>query len=176
VSQVFDGQDEFVVAQVIMQHAAGPPSRDEVGEQLKMIADAEHRVDMAKPKADQLAAALKGGQSLEDAAKALGLTPVAVQTNRAQPDPRFSGAPELLGMLFSAPRGKILGPIRSSQGWLFARAEGVMAAPDTMFNDALKGQLTNEVLSKRQRTFFDGYLEKLRTNSQITDARGSSSN
>lgn len=176
VSQVFDGQDEFVVAQVIMQHAAGPPSRDEVGEQLKLIADAEHRVDMAKPKADQLAAALKGGQSLEDAAKALGLTPVAVQTNRAQPDPRFSGAPELLGMLFSAPRGKILGPIRSSQGWMFARAEGVTAAPDTMFNDALKGQLTNEVLSKRQRTFFDGYLEKLRTNSQITDARSSSSN
>lgn len=176
VSQVFDGQDEFVIAQVTMQHAAGPPSRDEVGEQLKLIADAEHRVDMAKPKADQLAAALKGGQSLEDAAKALGLTPVAVQTNRAQPDPRFSGAPELLGMLFGAPRGKILGPVRSSQGWLFARAEGVTAAPDTMFNDALKGQLTNEVLSKRQRTFFDGYLEKLRTSSQITDARTSSSN
>lgn len=176
VSQVFDGQDEFVIAQVTMQHAAGPPSRDEVGEQLKLIADAEHRVDMAKPKADQLAAALKGGQSLEDAAKALGLTPVAVQTNRAQPDPRFSGAPELLGMLFGAPRGKILGPVRSSQGWLFARAEGVTAAPDTMFNDALKGQLTNEVLSKRQRTFFDGFLEKLRTSSQITDARTSSSN
>ncbi len=171
VSPVFDGQDEFAIVQVAMQHAAGPPSRDEVGEQIKMIADAEHRVDMAKGKADQMAAAIKGGQSLEDAAKALGLTAVAVQTNRAQPDPRFSGAPELLGMLFGAPRGKILGPIRSSQGWLFARAEGVTAAPDTMLNDALKGQLTNEVLSKRQRTFFDGYLERLRSSAQVSDQR-----
>jgi peptidyl-prolyl cis-trans isomerase D len=171
VSPVFDGQDEFVIVQCVMQHLAGPPSRDEVGEQIKMIADAEHRVDMAKPKADQMAAALKGGQSLEDVAKGLGLTPVALQTNRAQPDPRLSGAPELLGMLFSAPRGKIIGPIRSSQGWLFARAEGVMAAPDTMLNDQLKGQLTNEVLSKRQRTFFDGYLEKLRSTAQVSDLR-----
>lgn len=171
VSQVFESPDEFVVAQVVMQHAAGPPSREEVGEQLKMLADAEHRVDMAKPKADQVATALKGGQSLEDAAKSLGLTLVPVRTNRAQPDPRLSGAPELLGMLFSAPRGKIIGPVRSSQGWLFARAEGVTAAPDTMMNDQLKGQLTNEVLSKRQRTFFDGFIEKLRAASQIDDAR-----
>ena len=171
VSPVFDGQDEFAIVQVAMQHAAGPPSRDEVGEQLKMIADAEHRVDMVKGKADQMAAAIKSGQSLEDAAKALGLTPVAVQTNRAQPDPHFSGAPELLGMLFSAPRGKVVGPVRSSQGWLFARAEGVTAAPDTMLNDILKGQLTNEVLSKRQRTFFDGYLERLRSSAQVSDQR-----
>ena len=171
VSQVFESPDEFVVAQVVMQHAAGPPSRDEVGEQLKMLADAEHRVDMAKPKADQVVAALKGGQSLEDAAKALGLTVMPLQTNRAQPDPRLSGAPELLGMLYSAPKGKVLGPIRTSQGWLFARAEGVTAAPDTLLNDQLKGQITNEVLSKRQRTFFDGFIEKLRSAAQIDDAR-----
>jgi parvulin-like peptidyl-prolyl isomerase len=172
VSQVFEGQDEYVVVSVVMQHPAGPPSREEIGEQLKPIADAEYRVDLAKPRADQLAAAIKSGQTLEAAAKALGLTPTAVATTLGQPDPRLSGAPELLGMLFAAPRGKVLGPIRSSQGWLFARVDGMTAAPDTMFNDQLRGQLTNEIMSRRQRSFFDGLVEKLRVNAQVADLRG----
>lgn len=176
VSPVFEGQDEFVVVQVAMQHPAGPPTRAEVGDQLKLIADAEHRVDVAKPRADQIAAAIKGGRSLEDAAKAAGLTPVALQTSRQQPDPRLAGAPEMIGMLFGVPRGKVIGPVRSSQGWLFARVDGVAAPPDTLFNDQLRGQLTNEVLQRRQRSFFDGYLEKLRAGSQISDARGQGAN
>lgn len=172
VSPVFESSDEFAIVQCIMQHAAGAPTREEVGEQLKMIADAEARVDMAKPKADALAAAIKGGQTLEAAAAAAGLQAVPVQTNRATPDPRLSGAPELVGMLFGAPAGKVIGPIRSSQGWMFARVEGISAAPDTMFNDALKGQITNEVLNKRQRGFFDSFVEKLRGASKISDLRG----
>jgi parvulin-like peptidyl-prolyl isomerase len=75
-------------------------------------------------------------------------------------------------MLFAAPRGKVLGPVRSSQGWLFARVDGMTAAPDTMFNDQLRGQLTNEIMSRRQRSFFDGLIEKLRTNAQVADLRG----
>lgn len=172
VSPVWESSDEFAIVQCVMQHAAGAPTRDEVGEQLKMIADAEARVDMAKPRADALAAAIKGGQSLEDAAKAAGLPVVAISTSRAQPDPRLSGAPELVGMLFSVPRGKIIGPIRSSQGWMFARAEGVSAAPDSLFNDQTKGQITNEVLNRRQRGFFDSFVEKLRGASKISDLRG----
>jgi parvulin-like peptidyl-prolyl isomerase len=175
VSPVYEGQDEFVIVSVAMQHAAGPPSRDEMGEQLKMIADAEHRVDLARPRADGIAAAVKSGKTLEDAARAAGLPATAIAsltTNLQQPDPRLSGAPELLGMLFAAPRGKVLGPVRSSQGWLFARVDGMTAAPDTMFNDQLRGQLTNEIMSRRQRSFFDGLIEKLRTNAQVADLRG----
>jgi parvulin-like peptidyl-prolyl isomerase len=172
VSPVFEGQDEFVVVSVVMQHPAGPPSRDEIGEQLKLISDAEHRVDLAKPRADQVAAAIKAGQTLEAAAKAAGLTTTAIATTLQQPDPHLSGAPELLGMLYSAPHGKVIGPVRSSQGWLFARVDGMTAAPDTMFNDQLRGQLTNEIMSSRQRAFFDGLVEKLRANAQVADLRG----
>jgi peptidyl-prolyl cis-trans isomerase D len=172
VSPVFEGQDEYVIVSVAMQHPAGPPSRDEIGEQLKILADAEHRVDLAKPRADQVAAAIRSGQTLEAAAKAAGLTPTPITTNLQQPDQHLSGAPELLGMLFSAPRGKVLGPVRSSQGWLFARVDGMTAAPDTMLNDQLRGQLTTDIMSRRQRTFFDGLVEKLRTDAQVTDLRG----
>src|SRR5262249_38252827 len=74
----FEGGEESVVTQVAMQRLAGPPSRDEVGDQLKLIADAEHRVDLAKPRADSVVAALKAGGSLEDAAKVVRVTPAAV--------------------------------------------------------------------------------------------------
>ena len=173
ISPVFESGDEFALAQSSMQHAAGAPSRDEVGDQLKMMADLEARVDQSKSRADALATAIKGGQSLEDAAKAAGLQAMALQTNRSQPDPRLSGAPEMLGMLYSAPAGKVIGPVRTSQGWLFARVDGVTAAADTLFNAQLKGQITNDVLNRRQRGFFDGYIGKLRASSQVSDLRTS---
>jgi len=171
VSPVFEGEDEFVIVQVATQHVAGPPGRDEVGDQLKMVADAEHRVDMSKPRADSVLAALKGGRSLEDAAKLVNLTASAVQGSRSQPDPRLAGNPELLGMLLAAPAGKVIGPVRSAQGWSFARLDGITAAPDSLFNDQTKGQITNEILQARQRAFFESYIEKLRVSAQIADLR-----
>ncbi len=65
VGPVFESSDEFVIVQCSMQHAPGAPTREELGEQLKLMADAEARVDMAKARADALAAAIKSGQTLE---------------------------------------------------------------------------------------------------------------
>src|SRR5262245_34579796 len=173
VSPVFEGEDEFVVAQVATQHKPGPPAREEVVDQLKMVADAEHRVDLSKPRADSVIAALKAGRTLEDAAKEVRLVPGAVQGTRQQPDPRLAGNPELLGMLLAAPAGKVVGPVRSAQGWAFARLDGIAAAADTLFNDGTRAQLTNEILQARQRAFFESYIDKLRSNSQIADLRNS---
>ena len=172
VSPVFEGEDEFVIAQVAVQHRPGPPSRDEIADQLRLMADAEHRVDLAKPRADSVAASIRAGQTLEAAARSVRLTASAVQTSRQQPDPRLAGRPELLGMLLGAPPGKVVGPYRSSAGWAFARLDGISAAADTLLNDQLKGQITNEILSARQRAFFDSYLQKLRASSQVSDLRG----
>lgn len=176
VSRVFEGQDEFVVAQVTLQHLAGVPSREEVGDQLKMIADAEVRVDLAKPRSDQLLAALKAGQTLEDAAKSVGLAAAPAQFSRAQPDPRIASSPELLGMVLGAPVARVIGPVRGSQGWLFARVDGVVAASDSLLNDQLRGQITTEILQARQRRFFDGYVEKLRAKSEVSDLRAGGGN
>jgi len=172
VSPVYEGGDAFVVAQVAMQHAAGVPTREEVGEQLRLIADAEARVELAKPRADSVVAAIKAGRSLEDAGREVRVTTMPVQMTRQQPDPRLTGSPEMIGMLLGAPVGKVVGPVRSSQGWLFARKDAVFAPADSLLNDQLKGQLTNEILSQRQRKFFDGYINQLRSKSEIADLRG----
>jgi len=172
VSPVYEGGDAFVVAQVAMQHAAGVPTREEVGEQLRLIADADARVEMAKPRADSVVAAIKAGRRLEEAASAVRLVAMPVMTTRQQPDPRLAGSPELIGMMLGAPAGQVVGPVRSSAGWLFVRKDAVFAPADSLLNDQLKGQLTNEILSQRQRRFFDGYIDKLRSKSEIADLRG----
>jgi len=75
-------------------------------------------------------------------------------------------------MLMVAPPGKVLGPIRSSGGWTFARLDGITPAADTLLNDQLKGQLTNEVLQARQQAFFASYMNQLRASSRVSDLRG----
>lgn len=171
ISPVFSTGDVLLVAQVALQHAPGPPTRAEIGDQLKQIADVEKRVELVKPRADQVAQALKAGQSLEQAAQAAGLAPMPVQLTRQQPDPRLMVAPELMGALWAAKPGQVVGPFHSLGGWYFGRVENVTTAPDTLFNDQLKGQLTTEILTRRQRTFFDGYLTLLRERAKIEDNR-----
>lgn len=171
VSPVFSAGNVLLIAEVAIQHRAGQPTREEIGEQLKQVADVDHRVDAVKPRADQLAAALKAGQTLEQAAQAAGLATMPVQLTRQQPDPRLMVTPELQGALWAARPGQVVGPFRSLGGWFFGRVESVVPAADSLLTDEVKGQLTTEILQRRQRTFFDGYLAVLRDRSKIEDTR-----
>ncbi len=172
ISPVIEGEDQFVLVQVSAQHAAGAPTREDVSDQLKQIADLEKRIELSKVKADQIAAAIKGGATLEAAAQAAQAMPFPAQMTRRQPDPRIAGAPEFQGALWAAKPGQVVGPVRTTGGWFFGRVEAVESAPDSLYTDAVKGQLTTEILTARQRTFFEGYLTRLRSEADIvTDMR-----
>jgi len=172
VSPVFtSGGDAFVVEQVSIQHAAGPPTREELGDQLQQLYDIDRRVQAAKPKAEEIAKAVQSGKTLEQAAKEAGLSTVNVTLSRAQPDPRLNPSPELQGALWAAKIGETVGPFQSLGGWYFGRPDQVTTPPDSTFTDQVKGQLTNQILQQRQRTFFDDYLSKLRHEAKIVDNR-----
>lgn len=171
VSPVFSTGDVLLVAEVAIQHAPGPPTREEIGDQLKQIADADRRVEMSKPRADAIAKAIRSGQTLEQAAQGAGLAAMPVQFTRQNPDPRLMVAPEVQGALWAAKPGQVVGPFHSLGGWYFGRLENVAVAPDSLFNDQLKGQLTTEILTRRQRTFFDGFIGQLREKAKIVDNR-----
>lgn len=176
VSPVFETVDEYAIVQVAGQHPAGTPARAELADQLRSIADVDFRVESSKPRADAIAAAIKGGQSLEDAAKAAGLTPASAEFTRQQPDGRLAASPELQGRLWAAKPGQVVGPVRTPNGWYFGRVDRVVAAPDSLYNDSVKGQITNDILGRRQRSFFDGYLDKLRSSTRIQDFRSEPGN
>lgn len=171
VSPVFEGTDEFVVVQVAVQRAAGVLPREDVAGPLRQIADLEQRIDRTKPVADAIEKAIAQGRTLEQAAQAAGITPFLVPNlTRRQPDPRLSGSPEFIGALFGAPPGKVIGPVRGLNGWYFGRVESRTPADTAMFAQ-VKGQLTQEILSRRQQTFFNDYMNSLRAKASIHDLR-----
>lgn len=172
VSPVFVGSDEFHVVQVIQQYAAGQaPARKDVTEQVKQIADVDARVELAKPRADRIAEALKSGISLESAALAEALTVAPITMTRQQPDPRLASAPEVLGAIYAGKPGQVVGPIRTPSGWFFARIDGLNVEADSLLTDTVKGQITTDLLTRRQQGFFQGFFTRLRANADIKDQR-----
>jgi parvulin-like peptidyl-prolyl isomerase len=171
VSPVFEGTDEFALAQVATQRQAGIVPASEVQEQLRELARIEAAVDKLQPQADRFAAAVKGGQTLEQAAAATGATLFELPAlTRRQGDPRIAAAPELVGAIFGAPAGQVVGPYRAFNGWYFARKDG-SAMPDTAFYEQVKSQLTTEILGQRQQSFFNNYMSSLRASASVVDLR-----
>jgi hypothetical protein len=172
VSPVFEGIDDFAIVQVAAVKAAGIPPRGEVTEQLRQIATIDAQVDRAKPRADQAAQAIAAGKTLEQAAASAGLTTVKLDAiTRTQPEPSIAGAPDLVGQLFTAKPGQVIGPVRGINGWYFGRLEQ-HAAVDTALFDQVKGQVSNEMLSQRQQSFMNQYMAKLRQQAKVKDLRG----
>jgi peptidyl-prolyl cis-trans isomerase D len=171
VSPVFDGLDEFLIAEVAGRHEAGPASRDELAEPLRQLADMDLRILRAKPRADSIATAIAQGATLEQLARALGLaTSPAAGMTRSTPAPQIAGAPEFVGALFAAPLGKVVGPVRGFGGWYFGRVEQRGIADTTTFEKS-KGQLSSDLLTRRQQSFFNNFVNNLLAGAKVQDQR-----
>ncbi|OGF17675.1 MAG: hypothetical protein A2W00_05275 [Candidatus Eisenbacteria bacterium RBG_16_71_46] len=171
VSPVFPGIDEYAIVRVAAQRPAGPAPFDDVAAQLRQLAEMNARVESAKPRADEIATALANGTPLEKAASAGGATTFSVtDMSRVQPDPRLVPVPEVVAALFTNPPGKAEGPIRGVNGWFFVRVTN-RTTPDSTAFEKLKGQLTTEILQRRQQSFFVGLLEQLRREAKVKDLR-----
>jgi len=176
VSQVFEGSDDYVIVQVMRQEPAGLAKRAEVEQPLRQFAEMEARVQRAKPKADAVAQALSQGRSLEEAAAQAGVQAAkASSVTRATPDPRIANAPEVVGALFGAAPGKVVGPFETVNGWFFARVDQAMAADTAAFVTS-KPQLMGELLERRQRAFLGSFLAELRQKAKIEDLRSDGAN
>ncbi len=176
LSQVFEGLDEFAIVQVAAQRPAGIPPREEVAEPVRQLATLEARVEHSKPKADAIAAALARGTTLEQAAQSAGIISMKISgMTRQQPDPRVSAVPELVGALFAGAPGRVIGPVRGLNGWYFARLDQLTPA-DTASFAKLKGQISTDILQRRQQNFFVGYLTALRSKAKVEDLRSSTEN
>ena len=171
VGPLFEGLDDLVLAQVVARHEGGPATREEIAEPLRQLAEMEARIEAARPRADSLAQELAHGRTLEVAAKDLGLSAIAVGgLSRSNPDPRVAGVPEVIGTMFATPPGRVAGPLRSLNGWYFARVDHVHPA-DMAALDTLRTRLSNDILQQRQQSFFAGYMLQLRAKARVTNNR-----
>jgi parvulin-like peptidyl-prolyl isomerase len=173
VSHIVQGVQEFTIVQVAAQRAAGAPAREEIAEALRQIAQVEARVALARPVAEQAGRAIAGGARLEDAARGVtGATVYTVESmSRTQPDQRLAQVPEVVGAAFGAPPGRVVGPIETLAGWYFIRTDRRAPADPAAF-DQLKAQITQEIVGRRQQSFFASWLAQLRAKADVKDFRG----
>ena len=171
VSPVFAELAEFTIVQVAEQKPGGPPPQAEIAEQLRQLAQVETRVNLTKPTADRVGQMVAGGQKLEPAAKAIGLTTYTVESmSRAQPDPRLNILPEVVGAAFAAAPGQTIGPIQTLGGWYFLRVDKKLPADPAAF-EQLKAQITQDIITRRQQRFFAAWLTELRARTKVQDYR-----
>jgi peptidyl-prolyl cis-trans isomerase D len=174
ISPVFQSQDAFYIVQVAKLHPGGPMARQELETPLRQMAELEAHVQMAKPVADRVAQSLAAGKSLETVARESGLEIFTVSSMpRGQVDQRLAVAPDVVGELFAAAPGRIIGPRREPAGWFFARLDGRTAAPTDSTFEKIKVPLARAILGARQRSFFDGWLGQLQMQAKIQDYRAS---
>jgi peptidyl-prolyl cis-trans isomerase D len=174
VSPVFQSQDAFVLAQVAELHPGGALARKHLEPTLRQIAELEAHVQAAKPVADRVAQGLAAGKSLETVALEAGAELFTVAgMARAQLDQRLAAAPDVVGALFTAAPGKVVGPLREPAGWFFARLDGRTVAPADSSFERMKGPLVSAILGARQRTFFSGWLGQLQMKAKVQDLRPS---
>ncbi len=171
VSGVFENDDAYAVAEVIGKRPAGPRPFDEVREELRARAQEEARIDRASEAAQGLAKELSAGKTLEQAAGAVGL-PVDHSTpfTRLQPDPRLAGVPEVVGGAFGLSPGGVAGPLRARDGWYFLRVDQRFP-PDEQSFEALKAQISSQLLQQKQQQLFLGWLAQLRDQAKVQDLR-----
>lgn len=173
ISRVYENNDAFIVVSVADKRDAGPGTKTELMDGLRQLAELRKRVLMSKSTADKVAAMLAQGQSLENAAAAAGATVFKVDSmSRVRTDPRLGAVPEVAGAAFGAAIGKTIGPVETPAGWFFIRTDGRMPADTSAFAPQMRGQLTTEILQRRQQDFFTNWLAELRQKAKVEDLRG----
>ena len=173
VSPTFRGLEEFVIAQIVSQRPAGTAAKSEVLEQVRQVAELEARTAKAKSKADEIAKLLAEGRTLEQAGEAAGVAAFQVAAmSRTQPDPRLGGSPEVVGALFASPAGKVVGPIQAPMGWYFGRVDSRAPLDSMLFqNTQIKGQITTDILQRKQNEFFSSWVAEQRLKAKVKDLR-----
>jgi parvulin-like peptidyl-prolyl isomerase len=173
VSRVFMSQDAFAVVSLADRKPAGTGAKSELMDALRQLAEFHKRALLAKPNADRIAAMVAQGRTLEDAAREAGAMVIQVDSmTRVQPDPRLMAVPEIAGRAFGAPIGRVQGPFETPAGWFFVRTDARAVADTSMLTQELKGQLTTELLQRRQQEFFTNWLSETRAKAKIEDLRG----
>jgi peptidyl-prolyl cis-trans isomerase D len=171
VGPLFQGVDEYCLIQLKKIHEPGPMAKEDLTDQLRQIAELQARVEGTKPKADEVAAALARGQSLTQASRTVGITPLELRAmTRRQPNGVIASIPSVMAAVFTGPTDRVIGPLRGLNGWYFVDVlKRTPANPDSFA--AHRADISNQILQQRQQAFLGGLAVRLRENADIEDLR-----
>ena len=171
VSRAYGTETGWVVVQVTDRREAGPKPFAAAKDDVRRALELSMRQEKPMKDAERLLAAVKAGQSLEQAATAAGVMIAQTDTfARSQPDPRLSPAPRAVGLAFGLPVGKTGGPVPGPSGVYVVRKDAFFPGDLTMY-ERIKGQLSSQMLQARQQRWLRGWIESTVAATKVEDLR-----
>ena len=157
----------WVFATVTGKQAAHAPTLDEVKTKVKDDASREKAAELAKTKANEIAATLKTAKDFAAAAKKAGLevkTTDLIARGAAIPDLGISDAIDKAA--FALPKGGISDAITTPTGTAIIRVVDKAEVTPQQITDG-RDELRDELINQRRDKFFGAYMTKAKTSLKI---------
>jgi peptidyl-prolyl cis-trans isomerase D len=157
----------FVFETVIQKQDSYVPKLDEVKEQVRSEIIAQRARDMAKQKAADLSAKVKGAADFEKAVKAAGAEVKTTDlVTRDSPLPDVGAAPDVLEAAFRLAQGAVSEPLTTPSGTVIVKVveKHEATAADLSSN---KDSFRAELLSDRRDRLFSSYMTKAKQKMRI---------
>jgi peptidyl-prolyl cis-trans isomerase D len=157
----------FVIETVTARQESYIPKLEEVKEKVRDVVLKDKALEMAKQKAADLAAKLKGAADFDKAAKAAGAEAKTTDLiTRDSPLPEVGAAPEVVSAAFALPQGGVSGAIATPNGAVVVKVLEKSETSESDFNsnrDTFRG----EILEDRRNRFFSAYMVKAKQKMKI---------
>jgi peptidyl-prolyl cis-trans isomerase D len=143
------------------------PQLAEVHDKVRDDLTRERAAELAKTKAAEIAAALKGATDFAAAAKKFGLEVKPTELiARGSPIPDIGASAEVDKAAFALPIGGVSDPISTPQGTAIVRVvEKEAVTPEQVTGG--RDQLREELVNQRRDQFFSAYMQKAKQGLQI---------
>jgi peptidyl-prolyl cis-trans isomerase D len=171
VSDVFDSEQAFYVVRVDNYLPKGEMTLNEATPQIKEKLIVEKKRAQARRVGEQIVAAVRGGQSLQQAAAASGLS---VQTHgpftRVAANPVFGQATAAVGAAFGTPLNGVSNVVETPAGLFIIRPTQRTAADRRAF-ETQKAELRSVAVMRLQQEQTQRWLDSVRRRADIEDNR-----
>ena len=167
VSEPMTSPTGRIIAYVSGKRDAYVPKIDEVRGRARDDLIQARAVELAKQKADAVAAQLKSAPDFKKAAKAAGFEAVTTQPlAREAVVPSVGKSPEIDAVAFSLPVGGVSGAIVTPQGAAIIKVESKQDVSQADFA-AARDKFRADTLNQRRTRFYQSYMEKARAKMKI---------
>lgn len=170
-SDLIDADDAYYLARLDSLTPGGKPTVATMHDAIRTELVREKKLDLLMPKAQRVASAVAAGQSLDNAAKAAGLSvDHSVPFTRVMPIPGLGQANQAVGAAFGLAVGAVSDPIKTDDAVFVLRVDRRVNADRAEWEKQKKDQRTQLVQRLQQQRVQD-FLADLRQNAKIDDRR-----
>jgi len=170
-SDLIDGQDAYYVARLDSLRPGGKATLESEHDDIAQDLRRKKKLDLLVPRAAKISDAVAKGATLEDAARAAGLTvehtPEFARTTLV---PGLGQATQAVGAAFGLPKGAVSQPVKSENGVFVIRVDDRVEADRAAWEKQKADQRTRVLQGMRQQRV-QQFLASLRENAKIQDRR-----